>query len=401
MCIYSCVILLLLGSVHDDVYLRYEGSRVVSARYTSVDIDSRGHQPARSAFTRGFVRTVFTLRFLALTSSHIGLHGISGFGVYKALIGSVLAKEHRTKNPSRSRFHISLDMTALAQLINYVAAERFATSFDVAAAMLLVYDCSLTLGMEFEFVWSSPWGFVKVLYIIQRYLPFCDAIFLCLPPQLAVNIDPGGCQIVETIRGWLMIFGFILSEVILTLRVWAVWKRDLRLGVFLISLITLTAVAEIYVTSIFLRDLQFSTKPYPEFVGCFFTSANHIVYLNWVVFMIYEAVILVLMIIPAIGSYRRGGDVDLHHVIYSEGIIMYIYLVALSIVNVVVVCTLSREYLSVISSVERVLHSLLTSRVVLDIREYIKGNQPSCTDGLTDLHIDLDASKPQNRLQKR
>ncbi|EDQ99646.1 uncharacterized protein LACBIDRAFT_334882 [Laccaria bicolor S238N-H82] len=110
------------------------------------------------------------------------------------------------KNPFslHSRFRLSSDMAALASLIDYLAAERLATSFDVAAAMLLVYDCSLMLGMEFEFVWSSPWGFVKVLYIVQRYLPFCDAIFLCLTHQLAVNIDPDGCHVVETIRGsWL------------------------------------------------------------------------------------------------------------------------------------------------------------------------------------------------------
>ena len=67
---------------------------------------------------------------------------------------------------------------------------------------------------------------------------------------------------------------------------------------------------------------QVGTKPYPEFVGCFLTSANHIVYLDWVVFMIYEAgkhssltlvygiptdcppVILVLMIIPGIASCK-------------------------------------------------------------------------------------------------
>ncbi|EDQ98732.1 uncharacterized protein LACBIDRAFT_296795 [Laccaria bicolor S238N-H82] len=282
--------------------------------------------------------------------------------------------------------------------------------------MLLVYDCSLTLGMEIEFVWSSPWGFVNMLYIVQRYLPFCDAIFLCLTHQLAVNIDPDSCRIVEMIRGWLMIFGFILSEVILTLRVWAVWKRDRHMGVFLISLITLTTVAEIYVMRIFLRDLQFSTKPYPKFVGCFLTSANHILYLDWVVFMIYDAIILVLMIIPGMASYRRGGSVDLHHVIYRDGIIMYIYLFALSIVNVVVVRALYTEYFAVISSyvyvlplrakclikssVERVLHSLLTSRVVLHIREYAKRHRSSCSDGLTDLHVDLDAGQPENRFQK-
>ena len=46
--------------------------------------------------------------------------------------------------------------------------------------MLLVYDCSLTLGMEIEFVWSSSWGFMKVLYIVQRYLPFWDTVILSL-----------------------------------------------------------------------------------------------------------------------------------------------------------------------------------------------------------------------------
>ncbi|EDR02574.1 uncharacterized protein LACBIDRAFT_332138 [Laccaria bicolor S238N-H82] len=205
-------------------------------------------------------------------------------------------------------------MAAPAQFIDYVAAERLATSFDVGAAMLLVYDCSLTLGMEIEFVWSSPWGFMTVLYIVQRYLPFCDAIFLCLPPQLAANIDPHGCLIVNMIRGWLMIFGWILSEV--------------------------------------------STKPYPEFVGCFFTSANHIVYVNWVVFMIYEA----------------GPSFPLAHKlpfqIGEEGMLICItsYMAkrrsarhihcakaakALSIVNVVVVCALSREYLAVIATPTR------------------------------------------------
>ncbi|EDR02575.1 uncharacterized protein LACBIDRAFT_332139 [Laccaria bicolor S238N-H82] len=61
--------------------------------------------------------------------------------------------------------------------------------------------------------------------LATRYLPFCDSIFLCLTHQLAINIDPYGCHIIETIRGWLMVFGMTLSEVILSLRAWAVWKQ--------------------------------------------------------------------------------------------------------------------------------------------------------------------------------
>ncbi|EDR02678.1 uncharacterized protein LACBIDRAFT_332184 [Laccaria bicolor S238N-H82] len=180
-------------------------------------------------------------------SSRIGMHcGLSGFSAYHLSLHRFLPKKQNKKPILRpcapeSRSHITLDMAALAQLVDYVAAERLAT----------------------------------------RYLPFCDSIFLCLTHQLAINIDPYGCHIVETIRGWLMVFGFALSE-----------------GA---------------------NSLRFTLSDVPN--GCFLTSANRIVYLDYVVLMIYEAVILVLMMIPGIASW----------------IIMYIYL----FVNVVVLCALS------------------------------------------------------------
>lgn len=75
-------------------------------------------------------------------------------------------------------------MTSIAALIEaltkYVASARVVTSFDVLGVTIFVYDYFLTLGMEVEFVWSSKWGFMKVLYLLQRYLPFLDSVCLCL-----------------------------------------------------------------------------------------------------------------------------------------------------------------------------------------------------------------------------
>ena len=45
---------------------------------------------------------------------------------------------------------------------------------------MFVYDYFLTIGMEVDLVWSSKWGFMEVVYVLQRYLPFVDAVFLCL-----------------------------------------------------------------------------------------------------------------------------------------------------------------------------------------------------------------------------
>lgn len=294
-------------------------------------------------------------------------------------------------------------MTSIAALIEaltkYVASARVVTSFDVLGVTIFVYDYFLTLGMEVEFVWSSKWGFMKVLYLLQRYLPFLDSVCLCLMHQLSADIDTRVCLIVERARGWLMIIGFALSELILTLRAWAVWERSMRVGIFLSVLFTLTLAAELAVTRLFLHGLRFSEKPYPEFVGCFITGANHLVSFNWIVLMIYEAVTLVLMIIPAIAAYRNGGNIPFYHVIYRDGLMVYVYLFTFSIINVVVVNTLPEEYIDLLSSVERVLHSMLTSRVILEVRQYIS-RQSAWKDGLTDLQIDLDASVPEKRFRR-
>lgn len=268
---------------------------------------------------------------------------------------------------------------------NYVAATRVVTYFDVASAMMFIYDYFLTMGLEVELVWGSRWGFMKALYIVQRYIPFVDSVALCFTHQFGNKISPAMCRIVETWRGWTMIAGFSLSELVLTLHAWAVWKKDRRLGVFLLFVFISSVAASFVVTAFFFRGVQFGERPYPEFFGCFVTGSNRIVYLNWVILMFYEAVILVLMIVPGIAAYRQGGDVALHDVIYRNGIMAYVYLFILSTINVIVVISLPESYLDMLSSVEHVLHSMLTSRVLLRIRAYM--TRQVWSDGFADLQV--------------
>ena len=63
--------------------------------------------------------------------------------------------------------------------------ENFASFFltesrSVASSVLFVYDYFITLGMEIDLIWFSPWTPTKAIYLIQRYLPFIDTVWLCL-----------------------------------------------------------------------------------------------------------------------------------------------------------------------------------------------------------------------------
>lgn len=54
----------------------------------------------------------------------------------------------------------------------------------VASVALFVYDYAITFGMEVELIWMSPWNVMKILYLIQRYMPFVDSAIIPLPRTL-------------------------------------------------------------------------------------------------------------------------------------------------------------------------------------------------------------------------
>jgi hypothetical protein len=43
---------------------------------------------------------------------------------------------------------------------------------------LVIYDYALTLNREIDYIWLSKWSMIKVTFLVQRYLPFLDLILL-------------------------------------------------------------------------------------------------------------------------------------------------------------------------------------------------------------------------------
>jgi len=75
------------------------------------------------------------------------------------------------------------------------------------------------------------------------------------------------------------------------------------------------------------------------------------------------------MVIRGISAYRSGGDSQFYRVVYSDGIIYYIYLFGLSLFNTIIILKLPSDYVNLLVMMERVIHSVLACRVVLHIRE--------------------------------
>lgn len=185
------------------------------------------------------------------------------------------------------------------------------------------------------------------------------------------QIVPGdwyqGCKISFELNVWLFVLGLGLGEMILSIRTWAVWNRDKKLGVFLLILWPICWGGGFAICALFNKSIRFDPSPMAPFRGCYSTDGSEIIFIAWIILLVYDTMNLVLISIPAYRSYRLGGSSQFVRTVYTDGIVYYIYLFALSALNIAVVVVLPRDLVTLLSMMERVLHSVLTCRVVLHI----------------------------------
>lgn len=286
-------------------------------------------------------------------------------------------------------------LAALYQGIVDVASNlQIVAYFHVASVALYTYDYLLTLGMELEYIWQGSWNFLKVLYILQRYLPFFDTGTLVLYHHFVSNPSPSRCHYVYLISGWTFLASMAISEIILSFRVWVIWQRSKVLAVALPVFFLACWVPTIFFEDLVLNSIAFGDAPYSPHSGCFITGGKGITYICWIFLLVYESGLLMLILISALRHERDPTlSTSLSGVVYRDGILYYIYLFVLSLANVVIIVLLPGEMGELLSCLERISYSLLTSRVVLHIRRHAQ-KTVHCADLSTDVAIVKEETLP-------
>ncbi|KAF9255469.1 hypothetical protein L218DRAFT_1034692, partial [Marasmius fiardii PR-910] len=196
----------------------------------------------------------------------------------------------------------------------------------VLSAMLLVYELLINLSSEVELIWMWDWTFFTVLYVLQRYLPLLDAAGLVLHHHFGANLMSDYCSLNYKIIGLSFMAGVLLSEILLTLRVWAVWERNITVAIGLILFFLACWVPASILLAHSLSATRFATFPSSNFRGCFVFDGSHVLYVVWVLWMVYDTATLAMMLIPGIAAYRRGGRSELICAIYQDGVIYYSFI---------------------------------------------------------------------------
>ncbi|TFY50629.1 hypothetical protein EVG20_g11413, partial [Dentipellis fragilis] len=251
-----------------------------------------------------------------------------------------------------------MDMGEVALLSLTIQQARVNTYFDLALLRRAqVYDYCLTFSDEVELIWYSRWSVTKVLFFLNRHVPFVD-IVIVIYHQAASNLFNEMCAILLSMNGWLFVGGLgvsegisrnlkkinhgisnnILYEAILIFRAWAIWRRDKRIGLALGILFVIAWIfISIYLDK-FLKSLEFTElgSILPRIQGCFVTKASSTLYVYYVILMSYETALMCVTLVKGIHHFQHSSSPFII-LLYRDGILAYVYVFAIAVINVLVI----------------------------------------------------------------
>ncbi|TFY57578.1 hypothetical protein EVG20_g8490 [Dentipellis fragilis] len=228
----------------------------------------------------------------------------------------------RTQGHAGRPLTSNMDPAQAELLVSAVKDVWIVGCFGLSSLVLLFYDHILTFPDEVELIWRSRWSVSKVIFLMNRYIPYIDTVF-DVYQQLGYNVSNGTCHTLYTTGGYepgVMVFGARLSETIVAARTWAIWGggREIAFGLGTLFVTDLILVG-IFVDD-FLRSMEFS-QPIgllPVIRGCFVSKAKKTLYISYIIPLVYETIVTGLFMVKGLEHFKRRTS-PLMYQVYRDG----------------------------------------------------------------------------------
>ncbi|KAJ3532405.1 hypothetical protein NM688_g7427 [Phlebia brevispora] len=280
----------------------------------------------------------------------------------------------------------------------------------VASMALMMYDYILTFRREVELVWASPFSLMKCLFFLTRYTPVLD-LSLLAAFDLAPSLAQESCHWIHTVALQLVVIGYLIAECMGMRPGYPHQVISYHSQLFWLSAPGYygnATVGSALCSS--LKDVIMSA-PYNGTEGCLVVAGSrNLPGIAYAELLAFETVLLVLILLkgvpqcgyPLLRSIlfpRRSQDrmivnpLALAIVLYRDGILFYIVLCCFSAANLIVTYRAPAELVASLTALQRVLHSSLSARVVLHLREAAKRDLSPSSSALA--HVCYPSEEPR------
>ncbi|KAM5545610.1 hypothetical protein V8D89_000648 [Ganoderma adspersum] len=284
-------------------------------------------------------------------------------------------------------------MSSASLPLSFVEALAIGKQSRAGALGLLIYDYLITFDLEVDVVWrQSKRSPLCWLYLFNRFFPL---IWLVLDLSTYTvrygsshlflgGLRPPRCIIYLAIDDFVVVVSTLAVQVILQLRVYALYQKSRRIWLFLIF----SCLVEIAVMAIFIGITLANIKGLPVIStsnGCYYTGIFSISAFFWLPALVYEPILFFMVLWKAkeedwLDYFRGWGTSTVVDTGFNPGKLVkafardsLIYFVGIFIelaTNTVIWAHYNR-YINVVVPWSGALPSILGSRLFLRMREAI------------------------------
>ncbi|KAG2048131.1 hypothetical protein BDR06DRAFT_790663 [Suillus hirtellus] len=255
-------------------------------------------------------------------------------------------------------------------VLSHTVTQQTIKYLQVAPAAIWILDYFLTFEHEVRlFSNTSCWNIVTVMFILARYTPVIwviTQIYLTLSPYSAET-----CLIVYTTSGTSLFLIMSAAEGLLLVRILALWHNSRNIKLFLLASYLLIVVAMVTCDALLALLLENICVPIPMVSES--TTMEHLITGKFVSAALFELIVIILTMYHSI-RLRSDGIRSIGRVTSTllKGSLLYaLSLLAISIINIVsfLLPASSQEQGGIIVVFQGVLHGVLASRVLFDLRD--------------------------------
>ncbi|KAF8603529.1 hypothetical protein BDV93DRAFT_523300 [Ceratobasidium sp. AG-I] len=268
--------------------------------------------------------------------------------------------------------HVAVNPDLVAALLEASNSIWLAKLFNVGALTFVSWDIVLTLDDEVEYVWKSRWNPIRALYMIVRYFILfsisMDSIILFHP-----TISPGSCDVVIRIGTTLSLVGMAATMLLLLVRVWVMWYKDLWVLIALLASFFTLQIASISMLIPGVYMMSAIENPLPGILtGCAvpFTAKVHWI---WPLLcgLIYETILFGLTIYQAwrLNRERIRAPILTHLVL--DGVLYFLVVFTVALLTIIGTTNPKTLRAAIGSGMFPGVTSAMCCRLVLRLRSYV------------------------------
>ncbi|TEB31063.1 hypothetical protein FA13DRAFT_1791778 [Coprinellus micaceus] len=268
-------------------------------------------------------------------------------------------------------------MSALAALLEGFRHVQITRYTHMAATTIILYDHFLTFDGEVEHVWKARWSAGKVMFIVNRYYTLASVVFNNYG-FFGRNFTDGFCKIFLTWQGWTGLVACILAEIILQMRVYAMYSLNKTVLVVLVTTFFASTGVAAWVMQSVLSKIVPKAIHLPD--GTSFCMPIGILdhfYMFWIPMLVFECLLCGLAIARAVSTFRfgRGGASNwgsarrLIIVLFRDSVAYFLVICATYLTCLLTWALAPVTLLEVPVTFSVAMSCVLANRIILNVRE--------------------------------